>query len=86
MNLETEKKILMDWISNLKDESIIRELKSMKDHSHNEKDWWDELTKEQKKSIERGLKDSDEGRLISYEQVKDEVKKWLTKSDSPMKQ
>lgn len=31
------------------------------------KDFWDELTQSQKKEIEEGIKDLDEGRSISWE-------------------
>jgi predicted transcriptional regulator len=86
MNLQSEKEILLDWISNLEDESIIEKLKMIRENLLNFKDWWDELSDEQKRSIEQGLKDAEEGRVVPYEQVKEEVKKWLTKSSSRMKQ
>ncbi|MDP2452905.1 MULTISPECIES: hypothetical protein [unclassified Kaistella] len=34
-----------------------------------EKDWWNELSDAEKKSIETGLKDIEEGRVISHEEV-----------------
>lgn len=37
-----------------------------------ETDWYDELTTEQKEDIELGLKDLDEGRIISNEEVQKE--------------
>lgn len=39
------------------------------------KDWYIELTDEQKASIERGLKDVEEGRVIPHEEVMKKVKK-----------
>ncbi len=82
MNLQTEKQNLIDWISQLKDESIIEDIKSLKENSSNGKDWWKDLSEAEKKGIEEGLKDIEEGRTYTYEQVKDEVKKWITKSNS----
>ena len=34
-----------------------------------ESDWWNELSDAEKKSIEMGLKDIEEGRVISHEEV-----------------
>lgn len=79
MNIQSEKQSLIEWISKLEDESIIEDIKMLRENSVNGKDWWDELSDDQKKSIERGLKDAEEGRVVSYEQVKEEVKKWLLK-------
>ncbi|MEO8211307.1 MAG: hypothetical protein ABI840_12175 [bacterium] len=79
MNLQSEKQSLIEWISQLEDESIIEDIKMFRENSTNGKDWWDELTDEQKISIERGLKDVEEGNVVPYSQVKEKVKKWLTK-------
>jgi predicted transcriptional regulator len=42
-------------------------------------DWWDELTDGEKKSINRGLKDVEAGRVVSHEVVMKKYKKWLSK-------
>ncbi|MDQ3022603.1 MAG: hypothetical protein M3R36_18870 [Bacteroidota bacterium] len=78
MNLQSEKQSLIEWISKLEDESIIEDIKMFRENSTNSNDW-EELTDEQKKSIERGLKDVEEGNVVPYSQVKEKVKKWLTK-------
>lgn len=85
MNIQSEKKKLIEWILGLKDESVIEEIKALKENSLNGSDWWDELSEEEIKSIEEGLKDVEEGRVVSYEQVKEDMKKWLTKLKSPDK-
>lgn len=54
----------------------------LQDNSGSSEDWWDELSTEQKDSIMRGLKDADEGKVVTYEHVKELVKSWLTKSNS----
>ena len=82
MNIQSKKQIIIDWISNLEDESIIEELKMLQEHSASNEDWWNELSVEQKESIKRGLTDAEEGRIFSYEQVKGLMKEWLTKSNS----
>lgn len=37
-------------------------------------DWWDELTPEQQESIDKGLKDIEEGRVHSHEDVMNRMK------------
>lgn len=44
-----------------------------------EDDWYDELSDDAKASIERGLDDIKNGRVISHEVVMKKYKKWLTK-------
>ena len=39
----------------------------------NDKDWADSLTVEEKKSIEKGLKDIEEGNVFSHESVMEEM-------------
>ena len=41
-----------------------------------ESDWWDELGPEAKTSIEKGLKDAEEGKTISHEVVMKKYRKW----------
>jgi len=69
MGLEAIKLELIEWLTKLEDADTIEYLKVVKD-SKSENDWWEDLTLEQKTGIERGLKDIDEGRVTSHEEVK----------------
>lgn len=42
-----------------------------------EHDWWDDLSEQQKKLIQLGLKQAEQGQLIPHEQVKAKFDKWL---------
>jgi len=44
-----------------------------------ENDWWDDLGSAEKKSIETGLKEADEGKVISHETVMKKYRKWRLK-------
>ena len=45
-----------------------------------EEDWWDELTEEQQKSLEKSLEECDNPEsLISHEEVTKKMAKWLSK-------
>jgi hypothetical protein len=77
MNIQTEKLGLIEWISKLNDISIIEKLKSIKEDYSKSKDWWDRLNKEELESIERGLKDLDEGKIHSHEKARKVYEKYL---------
>jgi predicted transcriptional regulator len=76
MNLDSEKLKIIDWIANLKDETVIAKIKILKDHSI-DADWWDEISEAEKVSIERGLEDVKAGRVIDHSEVKKLYEKWL---------
>lgn len=61
---------LIEWLTKLDDDETIEYLKVVKDSKSADHDWWNDLTKEQKKGIERGLRDIDQGRVKSHQEVK----------------
>ena len=61
---------LIQWLSKLEDDETLNYLKIVKDSRESDHDWWNDLPDDQKASIERGLKDIDEGRVHSHEEVK----------------
>ena len=62
---------LIEWLTRLDDEETIEYLKVVKDSKLTDHDWWDDLTDEQKKGIERGLQDIDKGRVTPHQEVRD---------------
>ncbi len=70
MEQEAIKLELIEWLTRLDDQDTLRYLKVVKDSSSINHDWWDDLTKEQIEGINRGLKDIDEGRVISHRDVR----------------
>jgi len=62
---------LIEWLTKLDDNETIEYLKAIKDSKSKNLDWWYDLTDNQKKGIERGLRDIDEGRVTSHQEVKD---------------
>ena len=49
----------------------------VKTFAEEKKDWWDELSEEQKKQISEAEAELDAGKGISHEQVMKKYKKWL---------
>ena len=77
MNIQTEKLSLIEQISKLNDISIIEKLKSISEDYIKSKDWWDTLNKEELESIERGLKDLEDGKIHSHETARKVYEKYL---------
>jgi hypothetical protein len=70
MGQESIKLELIEWLTKLDDQETLQYLKVVKDSSLSNLDWWNDLTEEQIKGINRGLKDIDQGRIVSHEVVK----------------
>lgn len=77
MNIQTEKLDLIEWISRLNDNSVIDKLRQIKEDYTKTEDWWDSLKQEEIESINRGLKDFDEGRIHSHDTVRKLYEKYL---------
>ena len=70
MGQEVIKLELIEWLTKLNDEETLKYLKVVKDSKAEDHDWWNDLTDEQIQGIQRGLKDIDEGRIVSHNDVK----------------
>ena len=77
MNIQLEKLGLIEWITKLNDTSIIQKLIGIKQDHSKSQDWWDELNKEEIESINRALKNIEEGKVHSHESVKKLYEKYL---------
>jgi hypothetical protein len=72
MGLERRKLSLINWISSLKDESLVKRIESIKSEESN---WWDHISNEELAEIEIGLSQLNNGecRLHSPRKVQKEV-------------
>ncbi len=77
MNIQAEKLNLIEWISKLRDTSIIDKLREIKNEYANLEDQLDTLKEEELESINRGLKDIDAGMAYSHETAKKIYEKYL---------
>ena len=69
MGYDAVKLELIEWLTKLEDSDTIEYLKFIKDYREENRDWWDDLTSEQKEGLLRGLKDIDEGKVTPHEEV-----------------
>ncbi|MDQ7916723.1 hypothetical protein RBU60_03980 [Mesonia sp. MT50] len=77
MDIEVQnKKIeLIQWMSTLNDEFILDKL--MEFREKDKRDWWKEISEEEKKSIKKGINDSNSGNLKPHAEAKKVYEKWL---------
>jgi len=64
--IKKTKSDLIAWIESLSDVNMLTVLSGLKD-SREDRDWWDDLTENQKKHINEGLADAENGRVMSSE-------------------
>ncbi len=77
MDIQTEKLDLIEWISKINDYSVIEKLRSIKENYAKSKDWYADLDQEELASINRGLKDIEEGRLNDHDAAQNIYEKYL---------
>jgi predicted transcriptional regulator len=73
MDIQLEKHKLMEWLINLKDESVISKLKTLKNNTTSSSDWADAISDSEKLMINAGLKDIKDGNTFTHEQVMKEI-------------
>lgn len=74
-NTETKKLALIQWLTSLNDASLIDKILELKQKET--KDWWNEISDEEKESIEKGLSDAESGKLKPHSEIRKKYEKWL---------
>jgi len=77
MNIQAEKSRIIEWLLGLEDQTIIEKIKFLKNHPSIKNDWWNIISEAEKKSIDRGLADIEEGRVTPHSVVKKKYEKYL---------
>ena len=77
MDIKLEKLGLIEWITKINDTAIIQKLVGIKKANPALQDWSDKLSQEEIDSVNRGLKDIEEGNLQSHESVRKIYEKYL---------
>ncbi|SEA70886.1 hypothetical protein [Bizionia paragorgiae] len=75
INLQNKKIELIQWLSTLDDKSLIDKL--MKLRKKEKTDWWNNISTDEQRSIEKGIQDADNGKLTSHSNVKKIYEEWL---------
>lgn len=75
MNIQNVKIELIQWLTTLEDISLIQKILELRNKET--QDWWAELSDSEKKSIEKGLSDADNGQLKANTEVRKIYEKYL---------
>ena len=75
MNLQAEKIELAQLLLQTNSENLIKKVKAL--FKREQIDWWDEISEEEKKSIEKGIAQLDKGEGVPHSEVMKKYKKWL---------
>jgi predicted transcriptional regulator len=75
MNTQSDKKELIEWISNLTDPKTLEKIKTIKTAIESDTDFWQDLPAEVKQSINKGIRELDNGRGIPHDQVMKEIRR-----------
>ena len=74
MNTEAVRLRLINWISQLEDEILLKKIESFR---IGQKNGWDDLSFEDQQAIEDGLNQLNEGKSVSYNDVRNEIESLL---------
>lgn len=75
MNIQNTKIELIQWLTTLEDSDLIQKIIELR--RSETKDWADKLSDPEKKSIELGISDADNGKLKPNSEAKKIYGKWL---------
>lgn len=77
MKFETlaEKLNLIQWLSTIEDEAVIKKLAEFR--RKETKDWWEQISEEERKSINKGIEEADNKELKPHSEARKIYEKWL---------
>ena len=76
MNIQNAKIDLIQWLTTIEDKFIIQKIVEIK-RAQSKNDWWNEMSEDEKNSIEKGLSDSKAGKVSSHSEARKIYEKWL---------
>ena len=71
MNLHARKLNLINWISSIQEEEVLAHMEKVQEETS---DWWNSVSKVDKKAICDGLEQLDSGDYLSRSQVRNKIK------------
>lgn len=75
IDVQNAKIELIQWLTTLEDYNIIKQMIDFK--KSKSKDWWNDISDAEKKSINLGLADAENGNLIPDSEARKIYGKWL---------
>ena len=66
---------LIQWLTTLEDLDVLKKIASLRESEGH--DWWNGVTESEKTSIEKGIQDANEGKVISHNEARKRYEKYL---------
>ena len=81
MSLQVDIKWIQSELSQVTDPELISAFKSLLTYRKRQvtRDWWDEISEDERAEINEGIRQADNGEVISNEEVKKSYNKWLSR-------
>lgn len=73
--IQNKKIELIQLLSSIEDLKLLEKISDLILNNH--KDWWDEISKGERNSIEKGLKDSEAGNVIEHSKARKIYERYL---------
>ena len=67
MDIQLEKLELIKMLADTEDPAIIKSIRKI--FKKEKKDWWEDLTEEQKEDLELSMEEFERGEVVSYESI-----------------
>lgn len=74
-DIQNAKIELIKWLTTLEDNAVIQKIMDLKQNES--QDWWNDISDDEKESIENGLSDADKGKLKPISDAQKVYEKWL---------
>ena len=74
MDIQVEKLHLIEWLAGLNNTTVLKQFIALK--KEQEKDWWNQISGEEKSEIEEGLAQANKGEVVTHKEVMAKYKKW----------
>jgi len=75
IDIQNAKIDLIQWLTTLEDRSLIQKIIELR--KNETKDWWENISYTEKKSIESGIADADTGKVKPNSEAEKIYGKWL---------
>ena len=75
LSIQNQKIELIQWLTTLDDDILIQRLIEFRDSQM--KDWWTEISNNERASVEKGIIDANAGNLQSHSEARKIYEKWL---------
>jgi len=76
LEIQRKKLELIQWLSTIEDLNFLEKISDLISRE-NKKDWWDETSEAERKAIEKGIAQADEGKLNPHSKAREIYGKWL---------